>query len=128
MKNKYCANKVTINGEKFDSKKEANRYRQLLLMQKAGEIRDLQRQVPFILIPNQYKEVAVFSPKKNIKKIVKKLVYRKLEYIADFVYTDFNGNKVVEDVKGYRGGAAYTIFIIKCKLMYLFYSIEVKEV
>ena len=59
--NKYKAKKVEINGEVFDSKKEANRYQELLLLQRAGKIRDLQRQVKFELIPAQYEESVTYT-------------------------------------------------------------------
>ena len=50
---KYFNKKVNINGEQFDSKKEAKRYQELLLLQKAGKITCLMRQVKFVLIPSQ---------------------------------------------------------------------------
>ena len=53
MKSKYHNKKVMIDGIKFDSKKEANRYQELKLMQRAGIISDLQRQVKYVLIPSQ---------------------------------------------------------------------------
>ena len=78
--NKYNARKVTIDGIAFDSKKEAARYRDLKLMQRAGEIRGLQLQVEYELIPKQAGE-------------------RACNYIADFVYQDVRtGETVVEDV------------------------------
>ena len=54
---KYHAKKTTYQGQTFDSKKEATRYQELRLLQLAGEITDLQRQVPFLLIPAQYDNV-----------------------------------------------------------------------
>lgn len=92
----------------FDSKKEAKRYQELILMQKAGIITDLKRQVPFTLVP-------VFSLNKNR--------YRPLIYIADFVYKE-NGIKVVEDTKGFRTD----VYKIKKKLMAYIHQIEIKEV
>lgn len=56
--NKYNAKKVEIDGITFDSKKEAARYCDLKLMQRAGEIRDLQLQVEYELIPKQAGERA----------------------------------------------------------------------
>ena len=52
-KSKYKADKVVVDGVKFDSKREARRYRELKLLEKAGEISDLQMQVKFVLIPAQ---------------------------------------------------------------------------
>lgn len=126
-KSKYNAQKIVVDGIKFDSKKESERYLVLSAMQRRGEISDLQLQVTFLLIPNQYKEVVEYSPKKNKEKVKKILLRRKLEYTADFVYTK-DGEVIVEDVKGYRGGPAYTIFTIKSKLMLYIYGIDVKEI
>lgn len=126
-KSKYNAQKIVVDGIKFDSKKESERYLVLSAMQRRGEISDLQLQVTFLLIPNQYKEVVEYSPKKNKEKVKKILLRRKLEYTADFVYTK-DGEVIVEDVKGYRGGPAYTIFTIKSKLMLYIHGIDVKEI
>ena len=52
-KSKYGAKKVEIDGIIFDSKKEGRRYQELKMLQKAGEISNLQRQVKYILIPAQ---------------------------------------------------------------------------
>lgn len=113
--NKYGAKKAYMaNGEKFDSEKEMNRYIDLCMLQKAGEISDLKRQVRFEIIP---------ANKKSDGK-----TERKCEYVADFVYTTKDGKKTVEDVKGYRGGGAYAVFVIKRKLMLDRYGIEIKEV
>lgn len=122
--NKYRAKPVvreTLDGKKlrFDSEKEANRYWNLCLRERAGEIRNLQRQVTYVLIPRQYTEA------------VKE---RELKYIADAVYEErgIGGtwNLVVEDVKGYRNprDAAYRVFAIKRKLMLYRYGIVVREV
>ena len=73
--NKYRSKKVVYKGEKFDSKKEANRYGELLLLQRAGKISDLKRQVRYLLIPAQYDEDG-----KNIE--------RCCTYVADFVYKE----------------------------------------
>ena len=50
---KYYNQKTTINGIVFDSRKEARRWTELTLLLKAGQIKDLQRQVKFVLIPAQ---------------------------------------------------------------------------
>ena len=44
MYNKYHSKKVNIDGITFDSKKEANSYCELKLLEKAGEIDCLKRQ------------------------------------------------------------------------------------
>ena len=52
-KSKYRSKKVEFNGIVYDSKKEMKRHCELLQLEKAGAITDLQRQVKFILIPTQ---------------------------------------------------------------------------
>ena len=103
--NKYKNEKITMDGMTFDSKKEYYRYCDLKLLERAGEIKDIQRQVKFELIPKQEEERAV-------------------NYIADFVYFDNKGNKIVEDTKGIRTPE----YIIKRKLMLLRYGIKILEV
>lgn len=124
---KYFSKKMIVDGIKFDSQKEAKRYSELRLLESAGKIRNLQLQVPYILIPAQYEETIEYTPKRKKEKRVKKLVEEKLKYIADFVYEQ-DGEIIVEDVKGYRKSGAYTIFIIKRKLMLWVYGIKVKEI
>ena len=109
---KYNASKTTNYYGTFDSKKEAKRWSELCLLEKCGKIKNLQRQVPYELIPRQY--------------IDGKQVERKCEYVADFVYEE-NGKTVVEDVKGYTRGQAYALFVVKRKLMLYRYGIRVKE-
>lgn len=106
---KYHNKKVTINGETFDSKKEAARWQELLLLQRAGKISHLNRQVTYELIPSQY--------------IDGKCVERAVKYVADFVYKK-NGRLVVEDTKGMKTPE----YVIKRKLMLSVYGIRIKEV
>ena len=81
---KYHNKKNTVNGEMFDSKKEAERYKVLKMLENANIISNLSRQVLFELIPKQDGERAV-------------------KYIADFMYVETaTGKIIVEDVKGYR--------------------------
>lgn len=124
---KYHAKKVVVDGIEFDSKKEAAHYQELKLLQRAGKISNLQTQVKFDLIPAQYEEVTEYTPKTNKPKTVKKLIERKVQYIADFTYEQ-DGKIVVEDTKGYRESSAYTIFVIKRKLMLWLHGIKVKEI
>lgn len=124
---KYNAKKVVVDGITFDSQKEATHYKELKLLERAGKISNLQLQVPFVIIPAQYVEETVFTPKTHKEKKVKKLVEQKLKYIADFVY-EKEGNMVVEDVKGYRMAGAYSTYVIKRKLMLWVHGIQVKEV
>lgn len=90
-RNKYGARKVTVDGITFDSAKEAKRWKELQLMERAGQIRDLRRQVPFELIPVQHGGIRNERP---------------VTYIADFVYiwpaNADPAERIIEDVKGYR--------------------------
>ena len=68
---KYGAKKATVDGIVFDSRKEARRYSELKILEKAGEIENLRRQVKFLLIPSQYEEseeVFKKGPRKGQKK------------------------------------------------------------
>jgi hypothetical protein len=85
---KYQSKKTIVDGIAFDSKAEARRYCELKMLEKAGEIADLQLQFAFQLQP---------PFRKNGKTI------RAINYIADFVYTDTRKCRiVVEDVKGFK--------------------------
>lgn len=85
-RNKYNAKKIKIDGHTFDSKKEAQRYCELKLLLRAGEIRNLVLQPRFLLQDE-------FFDKNEVK-------HKKIEYVADFLYIDKEGRNVVEDVKG----------------------------
>jgi hypothetical protein len=102
---KYNNIKVKLDGEWFDSHKEGLRWRELQLLERAGEINSLERQVSYELIPKQKGE-------------------RSVSYIADFRYKDRDGEVVVEDAKGVRT----QVFIIKKKLMLWVHGIRIKEV
>lgn len=125
---KYKNKKVVIDGITFDSKKEAGRYKELKTLERAGIIHDLKRQVKYVLIPAQYERTSSIYVKGNNKGKLKKgrLIERECAYYADFVYLQ-NGNVIVEDVKGYRNGQAYNLFVIKRKLMLYVHGIAVKE-
>lgn len=124
MKNKYCAKKTIVDGIEFDSKHEAMRYRELTLLQRAGRIFDLQRQVKFELIPAIYDPVERYGKNGKRLKDGKKLVERGVSYIADFVYRDDTGELIVEDAKGVRTSE----YRIKRKLMLHLKNIRVHEV
>lgn len=120
--NKYGANKVAVNEIIFDSKKEANRYQELLLLLRSGYIKDLHLQEKFVLIPAQ-REPDKVGKRGGVTK--GKLIERECSYIADFVYTDnCTGELVVEDTKGMRTKD----YIIKRKLMLYVHGIRIKEV
>lgn len=113
----------------FDSTKEARRHKELQMMERAGLISDLQTQVKFILVPTQREpstEVFQKGAKKGEPK-PGKVIEKEASYYADFTYKDQEGNLVVEDVKGYKGGEAYKLFTLKRKLMLEKYGIRIKE-
>lgn len=107
---KYHSKKVIVDGIKFDSLKEAKRYNELKILEKANEITELRLQVKFELQP---------SFKKNGKTI------RKIEYIADFTYYDNKLNKyIIEDTKGYKT----EVYKLKKKLFeYKYPHLTIKE-
>ena len=123
-KSKYNASKVVVNGEVYDSKKEAKRGVELEMLVKAGEIANLRRQVKYVLIPAQ-REPDIVGPKGGRKP--GKTIEQELSYIAYFVY-EKDGETIVEDVKGYRDGGAYRVFSMKRKMMLYFHGIRVREV
>lgn len=125
--NKCNAKKVVVDNIKFDSKKEAERYKVLKRQEANGEIQNLQLQVKFDLIPPAYEEIVTYTPKTHKEKKKKVKVESGVTYVADFIYIK-DGQRVVEDVKGYRGGATYNIFVIKRKLMLYVHGIRVVEV
>ena len=102
---KYNNTKIRVDGRLFDSKAEAARWQELQLLERAGEITELERQVEYELIPKQKGERAV-------------------KYIADFRYVDHDGKTVVEDTKGVRT----PVYILKRKLMKYVHGITIQEV
>ena len=110
MRSKYHSRKITVNGQVFDSIKEYRRFCELSLLERAGTVRGLQRQVKFELIPAQR------DPDTG------KVVERACTYVADFSYTE-NGRRVVEDTKGMKTRD----YIIKRKLMLYVHGIRIKE-
>lgn len=87
-------------------------------------VKNLRMQVRYELIPAQ-REPSTFNSKG--REVLGKVIERKCEYVADFVYLR-DGETIVEDVKGYRMGGAYAVFTIKRKLMLEKYGIRVREV
>lgn len=108
-KSKYHSRKQTIDGYVFASKKEAARYEELKLLERAGIISDLELQKRFELIPSQ--------------RINGKVVERPCYYVCDFAYCE-GGKQVIEDAKGMKT----EVYKIKKKLMLYKYGIRVREV
>jgi hypothetical protein len=98
---KYRAVKTTVDGIVFDSKREASRYLELRVAEKAGAITNLRLQVSFALVVNRM------------------LI---CQYEADFVYVR-DGAEIVEDAKGKRTRE----YSIKKKLMYACHGIRILE-
>jgi hypothetical protein len=88
VENKYRAKKIEVDGLTFDSQKEAARWFDLLSLQRAKLITDLQRQVRFDL---HGQHMPLVSDKG-----------RRLSYVADFVYRRRDGVQVIEDAKGFK--------------------------
>lgn len=100
---KYHSKKTFVDGIRFDSKREAARYTELKLLEKAGELKELKLQVPFCLFVNNFKICT---------------------YKADFVY-EADGKKVVEDVKGFKT----PVYRLKKKLFEaLFHPLKITEI
>ena len=129
MRNK-CGNiKVEVDGIKFDSKKEARRYSELTLLQRAGQISDLQLQREFELIPAQYETFERYGKTGKRLQDGQRCIEKSCTYKADFSYMK-DGQLVVEDVKGYRdpASAGYAKFVIKRKLMLWVHGIKITEI
>lgn len=116
----------------FQSELEWGRFVFLYSKERKGEIKNLQRQVPYELIPTQYGEKIVHLKTKD--KVVQYVKEKSCSYVADFVY-ERNGQIVVEDCKGeevIRGKVHWStrteVFNIKKKLMLWVHNIEVKIV
>lgn len=83
-RNKYNAERTQIGKIKFASKREANRYGELLLLQDSGEISGLTTQ-PVYLLTNE--NITVKYPNGRVAR-----------YTADFEYVE-GGETITEDVK-----------------------------
>ncbi len=118
---KYKNHRVFLHGQWFDSRHEADRFFELSMLQRNGQISELRTQVPFELIPTQ-REPDTVGSRGGIKK--GKCIEKACFYYADFVYKDKDGNLVVEDAKGVKTEA----YKIKKKLMLYICRIKIQEV
>lgn len=100
-RNKYHNRKT----KGFDSAKEWRRNQELETLQRAGEISELKRQVPFTLMPSY--TISDETTKQGFRTV------REIRYIADFTYRLKNGKRIIEDVKGIQTD----VFKIKRKLL-----------
>lgn len=100
MANKYRNKKTELDGIVFDSALEAKKWQELKLLERAGEITGLQRQVKYDLCVNATKICS---------------------YVADFVYTTRDGVFVVYDSKG----MILPEFRLKAKLFKAIYGFDI---
>lgn len=102
---KYRAQPTVVQGIRFPSKKEGQRYEELRQLEANGAIRDLVLQPPFDLHVRGGERVA--------------------RYVADFAYVDVkSGERVVEDVKGVRT----PMYRLKARWVKAEYGIDIVEV
>ena len=108
VKSKYGNHKVTApDGQKFDSQREHQRWVILKIMERAGKIKDLRRQVKYVLIPAQRDSRG-----------------KLLEYECSYIDYDFAlQQEVVEDAKGMKTD----VYKIKKKMMLWVHGIQIKE-
>lgn len=109
MAHKYKAVPTEVDGIKFASKKEAHRYGELKLLERAGHVRGLTLQVPLMLSAGNDKRTSIGK------------------YVADFVYEERVGQDWihrVEDVKGFKT----PLYRWKKKHVEAQYGIEIREV
>jgi hypothetical protein len=106
-RSKYNNHRFTDSEGVWDSKKERERWGQLRILESAGKIQELDKKIPYELIPVSMKHG------KRLRAVV---------YIADFVYIE-DGNKIVEDVKGYRN----KVYLLKKRLMWEKFGIDILE-
>lgn len=109
--NKFHAKRTTVDGETFDSKREAARWCELKLLEKAGQIRRLRRQPEFLLTvqPHGGRQVAIVG-----------------KYRGDFCYDERYGAlwlPVVEDVKGVKTA----VYKLKKRIVEAIYGIKIRE-
>ena len=110
MATKYRNTKVVMGGVAFDSRREAARWKELQMLERAGQICDLRRQVAFELVPGvKFAGAARARPA--------------IRYFADFVYTE-RDKQVIEDVKGVETPE----FKIKRHLMLALLGLEVRVI
>jgi len=108
MTSKYHNKKTVLDGIKFDSQREAKRYWELKILERAGEISELKLQVSFELAPS-----AIINGRKSPPR----------KYVADFTYIE-NGKLVIEDAKG----MLTEMYKFKRHLMKSQLNLEIREV
>jgi len=108
---KYRNTPTIIGAEKYRSKREAAKHQDLLLLQRAGKITSLQREVPYVLAA-------------GVKIAGEPRARPALRYVADFVWIDAaTGARVVADAKGVQTD----VYRVKKHLMKTTHGIDVVE-
>ncbi len=121
---RYNHTKVEVDGLKFDSKKEYQRYLVLKEAEDRGAISDLRTQVKFELIPAVVEEYIEHLKTKD--KIKTRTLQLAITWTADFVYQK-DGEEVVEDVKPSKALLSDR-FVIKEKLFFWKYRKKIRLV
>jgi hypothetical protein len=107
---KFRNKRVRYDGFLFGSGKEKDRYIELKLLEKSGEIRNLTVHPSFLLVVNGH-DVG--------------------SYVADFMYR-VGSKDVIEDTKGKDERSGWStqtqLYKLKKKLMKALYGVEVKEI
>jgi hypothetical protein len=112
MRSKYGAKKTLVDGTWFDSKAEAKRYKELMLLKRARVVTEVELQPSYVLMPG-------FRHKATGKRV------QPITYKADFLVTYADGHQEIEDVKGVRT----PVYLLKKKLfMNLHPDLYIKEV
>ena len=135
FKGKFNNKKMSTPDGEFDSKGEWERWLFLKEAERNGQIKDLERQVKFSLIPTQYRTEIVHLKTKD--KEVQMVAEREITYTADLVYRKFKKNvpvgmfgdaevweRVVEDFKGYPNDR----WPLKKAMMLYFHGVAIREV
>lgn len=112
MKSKYGAKKTRVDEIIFDSRAEAKRYRELMLLKCAGEVTEVELQPSYVLMPG-------FKHKATGKRV------QAITYKADFLVTYADGHQEIEDVKGFIN----QVYALKKKLfMHAYPDLQIKEI
>lgn len=111
-RNKYGNQKTKLDGYTFDSRKEAQRYAELILLQKAGEISNLEMQKPFVI------QESFFDSNGKRQTAIK--------YVCDFCYVNKDGKTIIEDVKS-PATRKNPVYRMKKKMM-AYKGYEIQEV
>lgn len=128
-KNKYNAQKVTIDGVTFDSTLEGNRYLVLKDALSKGEISDLRLHQTYELLPTQKIKVTETKQLKTKVKVVEKekTIFLGVKFSPDFVYRNKYGELIAEDVKGSKMAVSRD-FSLRQKMLYATQGIYVNVV